>query len=197
MARHEEARGMRDEMNVGPEPQSAVNLKRLRELEHYEVAGGEPDIRGWTVFSSTGREMGKVHDLLVDTDAGEVVMLDVDLRRDGRHTLAPIRSAWVDRETKRVVVDAATLERREHGGGTAMARDPDAAVAAAAADAALVSDATLADARRTVRYPRDGEEVVIDRRPVVEEVVVRRRPVEEGATDSLLDRGTDDPIQPA
>jgi hypothetical protein len=47
-----------------------------------------------------------VEDLLVDVDAGSVVMLDVDLRRENRHTLTPIRATWIDRDTKRVVVDA-------------------------------------------------------------------------------------------
>ena len=101
MARAEESRGLRDEANVGPDPRRARELRPLRDLK-WKVADGEPDIRGWSVFASTGRELGVVHDLLVDTEAGEVVMLDVDLKRDDRHTLAPMRAAWIDRATKRV-----------------------------------------------------------------------------------------------
>ncbi|AHG87614.1 PRC-barrel domain protein [Gemmatirosa kalamazoonensis] len=108
MARAEESRGLRDEANVGPDPRRARELRPLRDLK-WKVADGEPDIRGWSVFASTGRELGVVHDLLVDTEAGEVVMLDVDLKRDDRHTLAPLRAAWIDRGTKRVVVDAREL----------------------------------------------------------------------------------------
>ena len=81
----------------------------MKELDRFIVADGEPDIRGWTVFTSTGREIGTVEDLLVDVDAGEVVMLDVDLKRNDRHTLAPIRAAWIDRASKRVVLDATEL----------------------------------------------------------------------------------------
>jgi hypothetical protein len=108
MARADESRGLRDEANVGPDPRRARELRPLKDLK-WKVADGEPDIRGWSVFASTGRELGVVDDLLVDTEAGEVVMLDVDLKRDDRHTLAPLRAAWIDRGTKRVVVDAREL----------------------------------------------------------------------------------------
>ena len=117
MARHDRAahgdRGLRDEANVGPDPRAARELRPMRELKHFKVADGEPDIRGWRVFTSSGRELGRVEDLLVDTEAGEVVMLDVDLRRDDRHTLAPIRAAWIDRDHERVIIDSRELETDE------------------------------------------------------------------------------------
>ena len=106
MARENVSRGMRDEANVGPDPQRARDLRPMKDLDRFKVADGEPDIRGWAVWTSAGRELGVVEDLLVDVEAGEVVMLDVDLKRNDRHTLAPIRAAWVDRATKRVVLDA-------------------------------------------------------------------------------------------
>ncbi|GJG87122.1 hypothetical protein tb265_23030 [Gemmatimonadetes bacterium T265] len=105
MAKDSTVRGLRDEATVGPDPSRARELRRLSELR-YEVADGEPDVRGWTVYASTGREVGTVADLLVDTEAGEVVMLDVDLRRGDQHTFAPIRAAWIDHVTRRVVLDA-------------------------------------------------------------------------------------------
>ncbi|MDF1505765.1 PRC-barrel domain-containing protein, partial [Roseisolibacter sp. H3M3-2] len=110
MARdHHTSRGMRDEASVGPDPRRARQLKRLSDLK-FRVADGEPDIVGWTVFASTGRELGRVTDLLVDVEAREVVMLDIDLRRDDRHSLAPLRAAWIDHAAKRVVLDARELE---------------------------------------------------------------------------------------
>jgi sporulation protein YlmC with PRC-barrel domain len=110
MARDHVSRGLRDEASVGPDPRRARDLKRLSDLK-YRVADGEPDIVGWTVFASTGREVGRVTDLLVDTEAGEVVMLDIDLRRGDQHTLAPVRAAWIDHGAKRVVLDARELEQ--------------------------------------------------------------------------------------
>ena len=104
------SRGMRDEAGVGPSPESARRLVRLKELDDYKVAEGEPDIRGWSVYTATGRELGDIDDLLVDTELGEVVMVDVDLKRDDRHTLAPIKAAWIDRDNRRVVLNTAMFD---------------------------------------------------------------------------------------
>ena len=109
MAKHSTPRGMRDEANVGPDPRQARHLVPLKELGKFSVAADDPDIRGWTAFTSTGREIGRVDELLVDTGSNEVVMLDVDLRRDDRHTLAPLRAAWIDHAARRVVIDVREL----------------------------------------------------------------------------------------
>lgn len=102
-------RGLRDEANVGPDPRQARHLVPLKDLGKFKVVADDPDIRGWTAFTSTGREVGRVDELLVDTSTNEVVMLDIDLRRDDRHTLAPLRAAWIDHAARRVVIDAREL----------------------------------------------------------------------------------------
>ena len=104
------SRGMRDEAGVGPNPREARRLIAMKDLHNYKVVDGEPDIRGWNVFTATGRELGDVEDLLVDTELGEVVMVDVDLKRDDRHTLAPIKAAWIDREHRRVVLNTSMFD---------------------------------------------------------------------------------------
>ena len=101
------------EAGVGPDPHQARHLTPLSELKHFRVAEGDPDIRGWTVYASNGREVGVVDDLLVDTTQGEVVMLDIDLQGTDRRTLAPIRAAWVDVEHRRVILDGAQLGANE------------------------------------------------------------------------------------
>jgi len=110
MADRKTNRGMRDEAGVGPNPRDARRLIPMKELDDYKVVDGEPDIRGWSVFTATGRELGVIEDLLVDTDMGEVVMVDVDLRRDDRHTLAPIKAAWIDRPNRRVVLNTSMFD---------------------------------------------------------------------------------------
>lgn len=250
MAKHSTPRGLRDEANVGPDPRSARHLIPLKELGKVKVADGEPDIRGWTAYTSSGREIGRVDELLVDRDAGEVVMLDVDLRRDDRHTLIPLRAVWVDHATRRVVADVRALgddevpslarsgqlsddevQRFDEGYGRAYGqyaderevrvrradeelrfgrghdRDADGVddraeraerAAAAVTPSPSAADrrrfverhraeelerysaADAADEERQVRLPRrtepfDGDETVVERRPMVEEVVVRRR----------------------
>jgi len=110
MADKDTRRGLRDEAGVGPNPREARRLVPLRELDDYKVAEGEPDIRGWNVYTATGREIGDIEDLLVDVDMGEVVMVDIDLKRDDRHTLAPIKAAWIDRPNRRVVLNTSMFD---------------------------------------------------------------------------------------
>lgn len=107
------ARAGRDVAGVGPDPREVRHLLPLSELQNVRVSSGEPDIRGWRVFSSGGRALGTVDDLLVDTTRGEVAMLDIGLGESDRHSLAPIRAAWVDREHKRVILDSATFDAEE------------------------------------------------------------------------------------
>ena len=35
-------------------------LRRLRDLSDFEVATGQPDVRGWTVRGSDGKPLGQV-----------------------------------------------------------------------------------------------------------------------------------------
>ena len=99
----------RDAAGIGPHVRPGVHLTPLRELERFTIAEGEADIRGWAVQTVSGREVGTVSDLLVDTTTDEVVMLDVDLAGSDRHTLAPVRAAQLDRGRRVVVIDSADL----------------------------------------------------------------------------------------
>jgi hypothetical protein len=163
----------RDAAGIGPYARDAERLVRLSDMSDWNVAEGEPDIRSWEVRTIGGRELGTVSELLIDPDAGEVVMLDVALSGSDRRTLVPLRIVEIDRQARVVRMDSGDLT---------------AAIEDVAGDAAALPETTReaetvrrdrswADAGR-VRYPgRDGE-VVVDRRPVVEEVVVRRRRAE-------------------
>lgn len=256
MAKQSTPRGLRDEASVGPDPRGARHLVPLKELGKFKVADGEPDIRGWAAYTSTGREIGRVDELLVDTDTNEVVMLDIDLRRDDRHTLAPLRAAWVDHAAHRVVVDvrevsagdelpslsrgAATTDDemrrfdedydrayasyhddrevrvRDRGGELRFGRRADdhakehakeeaeayredrereeeerqrqQAASSSPRRSRFVERHDVEDAERyrvsdagerEIRVPRRDEEIVVERRPMVEEVVVRRREADE------------------
>jgi hypothetical protein len=61
------------------------DLKSLSHIDHCSVESDEPDPRGWTVFTSTGRRIGTVIDLLIeDDDRGKAavhvryLVIDVD-----------------------------------------------------------------------------------------------------------------------
>ncbi len=98
-----------DQAGTGPDPRLSRHLMPLREAKRYRLGKGEPDIRGWSVFTSSGQEVGRVGDLLVDPSMGEVVMFDVNRGDTGDQTIAPLRAAWIDRETKRVIIDASFI----------------------------------------------------------------------------------------
>jgi hypothetical protein len=89
----------------------------LDQLSDYEVADGDPDVRGWEVLDSTGRRIGEVDDLLIDTAAMKVRYLDVDLADDvagedpDRHILVPIGYARLDEEDDHVFVDSLDREQ--------------------------------------------------------------------------------------
>ncbi|MBW3656879.1 MAG: PRC-barrel domain-containing protein, partial [Gemmatimonadetes bacterium] len=51
----------------------------LSQLDGYGVADGDPDIRGWEVYSQDGRKIGSVDQLLVDRDAMKVSHMEVDV----------------------------------------------------------------------------------------------------------------------
>src|SRR5690606_10989101 len=93
---------MADEMN---------RIVSLEDLEDFEVAEGEPDVRGWEVLSADGERIGEVDQLLVDTTAMKVRYLDVDLENDligtdeDRHALIPIGFARLDEDNDQIFVD--------------------------------------------------------------------------------------------
>ncbi len=77
----------------------------LNQLPGYKVADGEPDIRGWDVVASDGQRVGKVEELLVDTQANKVRYVDVDVDGDNRHITVPIGYARLEESRHQVLVD--------------------------------------------------------------------------------------------
>jgi len=91
-------------------------LRRLRDLTDFEVADGNPDVRGWTVRGSDGAPLGQVHELIVEPAALKVRYLDIELdsrfkvSEHERHILLPIGVAAVDAEGDNVFVPALNSE---------------------------------------------------------------------------------------
>ncbi len=112
------------------EPISNASLTRLTDAD-YEVASGEPDVRGWDVVLGSDDVVGKVDDLIIDRSAGKVRYLDVDLDREAagldkdRHVLVPIESAQLDTDEEEVVLNqmsrASLLKLPEYQEGKAFA----------------------------------------------------------------------------
>lgn len=149
---HNDRKG-RDAAGIGPYARERETLTPLSSLDSWVVSDGEPDIRGWEVRTVSGRQLGAVADLLVDADAREVVLIDVDLPGSDRHTFVPIRVVEIDRARRVVLMDSADLPESdlERSGGkiTRAMRDAD--------DVAVV------------RYPRADREVVLERPALADE----------------------------
>jgi hypothetical protein len=146
-------RNGRDAAGVGPYARERESLTPLSTLE-WKVSDGEPDIRGWEIRTVSGRQLGSVADLLVDENAGEVVLLDIDLPGTDRHTFVPIRVAQIDRARRIVLMDSADL--------------PDS-------DLSRVETTRSAGRRQSdaadggvVRYPRTDRQVLADRAPLAD-----------------------------
>ena len=84
----------------------------LDELDDYEIADGDPDVRGWEVRSADGQRIGEVDNLLIDTAAMKVRYLAVDLDdevggsdNEDRHILIPIGYAQLHETDDRIVVE--------------------------------------------------------------------------------------------
>lgn len=79
-------------------------LARLADLDDFEIADGEPDIRGWTVKTKDGMDIGKIDDVIADPVLRKVQYLEVKVKRDllgtteDEHILVPIGVARLNDE---------------------------------------------------------------------------------------------------
>lgn len=86
-------------------------IARLNDLDDYEVADHDPDIRGWDVLSADGRRIGEVDDLYVDPGAMKVRYLNVELADEFRtggsdhHVIVPVGRAQLHEKDDNVMVD--------------------------------------------------------------------------------------------
>lgn len=151
----------RDAAGVGPYAREREKLVPLKTLGAWNVSDGEPDIRGWEVRTVSGRQLGTVQDLLIDTDAHEVVLLDVDLPGTDRHTFVPIRVVEIDRARRLVLMDSADVPEsdlaRTEVPATVRDRTPDTG---------------------TVRYSRADREIVAERPRLADDATVVDTPAD-------------------
>jgi hypothetical protein len=95
--------GRLDDTTVG-------QLTHLSEMDDFEIADGDPDIRGWDVRALSDEKIGEVEDLLVDSANMRVRYIEVKLEKDlvrnddRRHALIPIGQARLNEEDDNVLV---------------------------------------------------------------------------------------------
>ena len=85
--------------------------KRLQELKgsDYKIVDEQPDINGWPLYTSDHQKIGKVEDLLFDTEAKKVryIIADLDgndLDLDDKEVLIPIGIAQLHEADDEVIV---------------------------------------------------------------------------------------------
>lgn len=105
-----------------------ISLRRLEELKDFEIADGDPDIRGWEVRTPDGNKIGKVEELIVDTAERRVRYMEVKVDRkalgidDDRHILVPIGTARLGQDKHDVLLER--LPARGLTGAPAYKRGP-------------------------------------------------------------------------
>jgi hypothetical protein len=96
--------------------EDGVRLAPLSQLKDFQVSEGYTDVRHWRVESSDAREVGKVHDLLVDLEGMRTRYIVVRLLSSiaasdsDRDVLIPIGAARIAEQNDTVVVPL-TAER--------------------------------------------------------------------------------------
>lgn len=102
----------------GTERDVTPRLVHLDDLNDFQVADGDPDIRGWDVRTADGEKIGKVKDLVVDTGLMKVRYIEASIDKDvlnasdDRHVLIPIGSARLDDDEDDVYLSSAIIDPR-------------------------------------------------------------------------------------
>jgi len=94
----------------------STKTKRLQELRGsgYEVAKGQPDIRGWEVRNDHGHLIGKVHELIFDSRANKVryMIINVndskEMQLEKRTVMVPIGLAVLEQKDDDVILQNVT-----------------------------------------------------------------------------------------
>jgi uncharacterized protein (TIGR02271 family) len=176
------------------------NLRRLGELDNFEVASDDPDVRGWAVKTRDGRGVGEVEELIVDPSARKVRYLEVDLNRDSfqlkdaRRVSIPVESAQINSQDRAVFVSGLSTEQiaalppttyesrvghrsHEGGEGTLLRSEEELHIGKRRAETGEVV------VGKRVETERISQPVSVER----ERVNVERRPVEGGVRNARIE----------
>lgn len=109
------------------------SLTPLGELPQYQVARGEPDIRGWPLRGAGRSVLGTIRDLVVDRSSEKVRYAVLEAASDGRQVLIPVGYLTIDREAERVdgsaLAEADVLALPGYAGGQVERTDEEAVLA--------------------------------------------------------------------
>jgi uncharacterized protein (TIGR02271 family) len=165
-------------MAMDDRTRTGSGLKRLSELSGYNVGPDDPDVRGWNVVGSDGEKLGKVDDLLVDTERMKVAALEVDMKGGGDHVHVPVERVDVDRSRKEIRMEGyATGSTTATGAAYADTGYTDRPTARADYSEGAYGSGHRAEGDRNV-VTRSEEELQVGKRGVQEGEVVVGKHVE-------------------
>jgi len=106
----------RDLVSDRTDANTAGALVHTRDLDKFELPKGEPDPRGWDVRATDDTKIGKVEDLLFDTQENRIRYIEVALAGDVAKNIArdyvliPIGQARLDDDDDDVIIDLSSTE---------------------------------------------------------------------------------------
>lgn len=77
-------------------------LTRLQDAPNYQLAEGEPDVRGWKVFEANCTPRGSIDSLILDTEADEIRYLSVT--SDGKKRMVPVGMVDIDEADRQILL---------------------------------------------------------------------------------------------
>jgi uncharacterized protein (TIGR02271 family) len=152
----------------------------------WQVADGEPDVRGWTVVSANHQKIGEVEDLLADPHAQKVRYLTVEVDdsvagSSDRTMRIPIERARLLEGERTVVLDTGATNMRNFASAPAQPLRDDQIKLTRSAEELRIgkrrAQAGEVEVRKRVETERVSEPVTLRH----EEVDVQRRPVSRDA----------------
>jgi uncharacterized protein (TIGR02271 family) len=151
--------------------------------DDWTVAEGEPDVRGWDVFTTDQRRIGEVEDLLADPAAMKVQYITVDLdnevrtRDDDQAVRIPISRARIHETERKVVVDFAAEHLQGVGDAPSQAWKDDQIRMTRSAEELRIGKRQVQAGEVEVKKRVETEKVRENVRLRSEEVDVQRREV--------------------
>src|SRR5690554_8039834 len=88
----------------------SIHLEELKGSD-FEIAEGMTDILGWEITDETGLIIGKVRDLLFDTNAKKARYIITILEGDNEGVLIPIGKVDLDEDQNLVIVRGLTFRQ--------------------------------------------------------------------------------------
>ena len=100
---------------MNSENQRHTRLQKLSGSD-FEIADGQPDIRGWKIKDGSGKQLGTVEELVFDYESRKVRYIVADLKKNDynmekREVLVPIGIAELHKDDDDVMLPGVTVEQ--------------------------------------------------------------------------------------